>query len=82
MTDEDRASLAVAWTSTGGRVLRDMLVEQAMEPQSELYEIMARRPDTLTGKTALKYAIRSKALSDFIELVDDEVKILAQKVAA
>lgn len=42
-----------------------MLDEMAKEPECELYEIMAKRPDSLTGKTALKYAIRAKALRDF-----------------
>lgn len=56
-----------------------MLEEQAREPEAELYEIMAHKPDTLTGKTALKYAIRAKALREFKASVEDEIRILEPK---
>ena len=48
-----------------------MLDDMAKEPQDELFEIMARKPDSLTGKTALKYAIRAKALRDFKQEILD-----------
>ena len=51
-----------------------MLDEQAKEPQDELWEIMAKKPDSLTGKTALKYAIKSKALNDFKDSLLDEAR--------
>ena len=55
-----------------------MLNEQASGPESELCEIMAKRPDTLTGKTALKYAIKARALRDFMESLKDEVRLTNQ----
>lgn len=63
----------------GWRDLETMLNEQAKEPEDELYEIMSKKPDTLTSKTALKYAIRSRALRDFMESLKDEVKLLDGK---
>lgn len=54
-----------------GHELIAMLDEQAKEPEDELYQIMAKKPDTLTGKTALKYAIRAKALRDFKQELHD-----------
>lgn len=56
--------------------LVSMLNAQAKEPEDELYEIMSKKPDSLTGKTALKYAIRARALRDFMESLMDEVKLL------
>lgn len=76
MTDEDRQALFSVWNSHGGLILRSMLAEQAQVPKDELWEIMARKPDTLTGKTALKYAIKAKALNDFAESVEDAVRPL------
>lgn len=65
--------------SAGWRDISAMLNEAAREPEDELYEIMAKKPDTLTGKTALKYAIKAKALRDFMESLQDIVKILNPK---
>ena len=58
----------------GWQDIAAMLNEQAQEPQDELWEIMAKRPDTLTGRTALKFAIKSKALREFYESLQDELK--------
>lgn len=55
-----------------------MLNEQAQEMQDALLVIMADRPDSLTDKTSLKYAIRLKALRDFYESLQDEVKKVNQ----
>jgi len=51
-----------------------ILDKEAKEPEDELYQIMAARPDSLTGKTAIKYAVRAKALRDFKELLLDEAR--------
>lgn len=55
-----------------------MLNAQAKEPEDELYEIMAKKPDSLTGKTALKYAIKARSLRDFMESLQDEIKLLPE----
>ena len=76
LSDEERQALRDCWYSYGGTILRRMLSEQAQEPKDELWAIMASKPDTLTGKSALKLAMRSKALHQFAESVQDEVKLL------
>lgn len=62
----------------GWRDIAAMLNAQAKEPEDELYEIMSKKPDSLTGKTALKYAIRARALRDFMESLQDEIKLLSE----
>lgn len=62
-----------------GHEIMAILDEMAREPKDELWEIMAKKPDTLTGKTALKYAIRSKALTDFKEALADEARAATPK---
>lgn len=75
----DRARRIQETMDTPGWVdIAAMLDEQAREPKDELYEIMAKKPDTLTGKAALKYAIRAKALCDFKESLQDEVRQLPE----
>ena len=76
LTEVEAVALNDAWRSHGGAILRRMLAEQSELPKDELWAIMANKPDTLTGKTALKYAIRSKALTDFKDSVEDELKAL------
>lgn len=60
----------------GWRDVVTMLNDEAKGAESELVEIMATRPDALTGKSALKYAIRARALRDFMEMITDEVRLL------
>ena len=42
-----------------------ILDEMIEEPREELHEIMVRHPETLTGRTAIAKANRSRGLSDF-----------------
>ena len=78
MSDKlDRATRIHATMQTGGwRDISGMLIEQAKESEDKLTNMMAKSPDTLTGKTALKYAIRANALRDFLESLLDEVNLL------
>lgn len=73
----DRAQEIQHTLSTAGwrhiEAIRSSLSNDARE---ELFELMARKPDTLTGKVALKLAIRSKALSDLKEAIEAELTIL------
>ena len=57
-----------------GHEILAMMDEAAKEPEDELYEIMAKKPDSLTGRTAIKYAVRAKALRDFKESLLDEAR--------
>ncbi len=49
--------------------LWEILEEMAQDHTNELLSIIAKRPDTLTGKTAVKLAARAQALRDFKEAV-------------
>ena len=62
--------------TAGWRDISAMLAEQEAEPREELYAIIGRRPDTLTGKSAVRLAARSAALKDFRESIEDTQKLL------
>lgn len=73
----DRANrLRDMMNTPGWRDVVTMLNEEAKGAESELCDIMASRPEQLTSQSALKYAIRSRALRDFLESLTDEVKLL------
>ena len=76
LTKDDAIALKDAWFSRGGQVLRQILAEQASLPKDELWEIMASKPELLTGGGAIKLAVRSKALTDFQESIEDELRPL------
>jgi len=76
LTMEERHAIREAWDSHGGMLIRRLLAEQISEPKEVLWDLMSRKPETLTGKVALKHAIRSKALTDFQESIEDELKPL------
>lgn len=73
---EAAAEIQSTLNSPGWRHIEAMLDEQAQEPKDELYEIMSRKPDTLTGKGAIRLASRASALKDFKESVYSRLKIL------
>lgn len=50
-----------------------ILNDMTKEPQDELYEIMVRKPETLTGRTAIAKANRCKALLEFQDELNDLV---------
>ena len=62
--------------TAGWRDISTMLAEQETEPPEELYAIIGRRTDTLTGKSAVRLAARSAALKDFRESIEDTQKLL------
>lgn len=73
----DRAKrLSALMSMPGWKDIVDMIDEQAQDCAEELLTIMSRKPDTLTGKTAIKLASRRSSLLDFKESVEDEVKVL------
>lgn len=75
---EDRARRIKETMGTPGWVdIAAMLAEQIQEPQSALMEIIAKRPDTLTGRKSVSLAARSRALIDFRESIEDTQKLLA-----
>ncbi len=78
MSMESARRIQETMHTPGWKDIASMLNAQAKEPEDELYEIMAKKPDTLTGKAALKYAIRARALRDFMESLQDEVNLLPE----
>lgn len=44
-----------------------LLDEMAQTPKDELFEIMVRKPESLTGRTAIAKANRAKGLIEFKE---------------
>ena len=53
-----------------------ILTDFADEASNEIFEMIAHSPDKLTGKTAIKYAARARALRDYKEAVESEIKLL------
>jgi len=58
--------------------IKQMFDEAILEPREKLAHIMASEPDKLTGKTAIKYAVRARAISDLLEDIEDSQKALPQ----
>lgn len=80
MSQIDRARrIAATMSSDGWGDVVEMLHAQAQESADTLLDLMGRKPDTLTGKTAIKLASRRAALLDFMESLTDEVKLLASQ---
>ena len=76
MNPKDRAiALAETWASLGGEVLREMLSERIKENKDQLYHLMSSKPDTLTGKAAIRLASRAAALEDLLVDIQDDIKI-------
>jgi hypothetical protein len=81
--DSDRAArLRDLFNHPGSRDLFLMLNEQMNEPKNELLNIMAKRPDTLTGKKAVSLAARHSALEDFKESLLEAQQISSQPARA
>jgi hypothetical protein len=57
--------------------LSKSLSDSVNDYTDKLLDLMDNKPDTLTGKTAIKYAARRKALITFFEDLRDEVRINA-----
>ena len=68
-------AMRFAWQSEGGAHIQQLLNEMIAEPREELAHVMATSPDRLTGKLALKYAIRAKALVDFKEEIESQIRV-------
>ena len=63
-----KAERVYATMSTPGWVdIIQMLDEMSKTPQDELFEIMVKKPETLTGRIAIAKANRAKGLMEFKE---------------
>lgn len=79
LTTDDRSEIASAWNSRGGSLIKQMLAEQTGESRDELFHIMVKKPETLTGRTAIAKANKISALQDFAESVEDAIRPLTRK---
>lgn len=64
-------------TTPGWGDIMAILDEMVSESQRKVMHLITSDPDKLTGKTAIRHASRSKALTDFKEAVYDASKILS-----
>ena len=77
MSQIERASEIAHTLQTPGMAhIWALLEAQRQDALEALEHIMDAKPEQLTGKTAVKLAARRKALANFRESVEDEVKIL------
>lgn len=79
MNKETAERLRYVLQSPGWADIEQMIDEEIKENRDELLHIMAKKPDSLTGKTALKYAIRASALEDLKEQILDSQKVLSSQ---
>ena len=82
MTPEDRAALSETWDSYGGQILRRMLDESIREPKDTIYELITSNPEKVIGKMGIRLGSRAKALEDFKESVEHEIKLLRAPTSA
>lgn len=55
--------------------LMAMLKEQILEPKEKLYHLISTKPEALTGRQSIKLASTAKALENFKESLEDEIKL-------
>lgn len=77
MTDQvDEAKRIENTINTPGwRDIERILTEMISERREKLFNTMAKRPNELTGKTAISQAAGAHALSEFLEDVKYRVRI-------
>ena len=73
----DRAARIQTTVNTPGWVdISALAVELISAAKDEAYQILKSRPESMTGRTAIRLSSRAGALEDFLESVADEIKIL------
>lgn len=78
MADINRAVRIQATINTPGwRDIVTIIDASILEAQEEVLGLMLRTPEKLTGKAAIRIAAKARALKDFMETIEDEVKILS-----
>ncbi len=74
----DRAQRIQHTLNTPGWVdICDLIDNGILEAQNQIFDLMLRTPDKLTGKAAIKIAAKARALKDLREDIEDSIKILA-----
>lgn len=77
MTETEARAVQAILQTPGWAVIKRLANEEIDEAKGALYRLMHSYPDKLTGKSALKYAIRARALEDFLESVEDSRKVVS-----
>ena len=79
MSRLDRAMRIQSTMSTPGwEDIRSIFMEHVQLPKDELFEIMSKRPEALTGKGAVMRASKAKAIEELLEEIEDQPKLLIQ----
>lgn len=76
ITKEAAQRIRETMQTAGWADIMGILTEISGDARGQLIGIIARKPDTLTGKTAIRLASRSAALTDFREEVEGALKLL------
>ena len=76
MTRPEAEAIRYCLQSPGWLHIQKMIDDEISENRVELERLMSKDPDKLTGKTAIKYAVRARALSDLKEQILDSQRIL------
>ncbi len=78
--DTDRAKrIADTLSTPGWQDIEAIRSGMAEEYRQDLYHMISTTPDKLTGKAAVRLASKAKALEEFRESVEDELKVLAPR---
>lgn len=79
MNNRDQAERIQATLNTPGwQDILSIAKEHIAGPRHDLIVMLGVDPENLTGKMAIAKANRAKGVEDFIEEVNDTLKILAQ----
>jgi len=77
VTRPEAEAIRYCLQSPGWLHIQKMIDDEIQTNRDELSELMAKNPDKLTGKTAIKYAVRARALEDLKEEIFGSQKLLA-----
>ena len=78
MTKDEAKRIQETICTPGWSDVLKIIEEMIVLPGDKLLHIMGSDPEKLTGKTAIKYASRRKAMLDFKEEVYEALKICSQ----
>lgn len=77
MNQRDKAEQIQATLQTPGWAHIEALFDEHIKlPKDELFEIMASKPESVTGKAAFMRAGRSRGCAELLEAIKGELKIL------
>jgi len=79
MTVEERirrtAALRQMTASDGWKIALEYISEKKAQSFESLTKMMERNPEKLTNRTAFAHGLRNRALTDFMDWLEDEVRL-------